>query len=176
MDLAIWVGTISTVVGVVMTQGFSMLTQRRQLRTSRRVQWDKDIVRLAGQMIDLARRLLPIANSYWSMYFNTRSNYEEKQRLDKEIDAGMEKLQSLFSEIALIASLQLAEASAKFLDDCDKRFTMQFEYVGDDDDGRPIETPVGNDPDINIEKSIQSLIAAVQRDIHFDGGGAKGQL
>lgn len=143
-------------------------TQRQQLMHSDRAQWDKDIVKLVGEVIGLARDTKPVADRYWSVYFNDKVDWAEKDALDKEIDEKLEKMQSLIAQIQLFSSPSLTAACNRFYEDCNKRFTMQYEEVDQEDDGRPIYTPIGNDDSIDLEKSVQGLTAAVKVEIRLD--------
>lgn len=157
-------------IGGVLGFGSSFMTQRMQLRAmaarseierrhADRQQWDKDVVKLAGEMISTVRSLVPTGYHWSNVYFK---DTEKAQELGELIDAGLNKVRLLAAELQLVASTGLTESVHKFVLNSDRWLTDQFEVV-EDEEGNPVALDnKGPERSTPIEDTISAFVSAVK--------------
>lgn len=162
MDIEIWVGTISALLGIGLGGGLSYWTQSKtqkaQLGHSDRQQWDRDIVAAVVRIMQLIPPLVRSGEQF--QRWVDRGSDRVDEETDK-LDAGLVALEAAILQIEIIAKPPLVQEARLLLEMCLDRFVFRI-----------VETESGRKPvldnSIDVEGQARKLLEAARREIRTD--------
>jgi hypothetical protein len=162
MDIEVWVGTISALLGIGLGSGLSYWSQSKnqkaQLHHSDRQQWDRDVVAAVVNILQLVRELVQSGERF------QRLADKESDRGDEEtdkLDAGLVRMEAALLQLQVIAKQPLVKEARLLLEMCLGRFIIR---IVETDSGRNAMV----DSSIDVEGQARKLLEAARVEIRTD--------
>lgn len=144
-------------------------TQRQQLKHTDQAQWDKDIVRIVGDMIATSRKMPHLSLQYFIAvdWPENEDLQQGKSTANRELGELLQLLYSHAAQLELISKKDLGEAALTFVNDCNERYCPQFEVVNPiEGDINFVAQPEPNES-VDIAASTRRLITATKNEIRL---------